>query len=293
MTTLPEWMCPQRPSDLTDVPPARGRSVARRTLNGLARLLAEMVANDATAASTGLLQRLEPRAKVLGLLALVVTAALTHDLRALALGYVACLLLAAASRVPARRFAGTWLAAPLVTTLVILPATLNVITPGKPVWTLPVASWAVTDTGLRLLAVFVLRTAVCVSLALLLAVSTTPARLFRGLRALGVPKLFVMLLLMMERYLAVIVRAAEEMQLARLSRGIAPNPLRQEQALVAAGMGALFRRTQRLGDTVYLAMISRGYTGEVYLLEETGWTWREWVFLVGVVAVGAGMVWLG
>jgi energy-coupling factor transporter transmembrane protein EcfT len=71
----------------------------------------------------------------------------------------------------------------------------------------------------------------------------------------------VTLLSMMERYLWVLARAAEEIHLAKASRSIARGSLRDEQAWVAAGIGSLFRRTRALGHEVYLAMISRGYTG--------------------------------
>jgi len=272
--------------------PAPRRNLARRTLNSLARLLAEMLGDDAVAARPGLLQRLDPRAKVVGLIGLVVAATLLHSLAALGLMYLLCIVLAVASRVPARRLLGAWLAAPLFSAVIILPAILNVVTPGHPLWTFRLGPWhlAVTGAGLLFAAKFVLRVAACVSLALLLAVTTRPARLFRGLRALGVPKIFIMLLLMMERYLAVIVRAAEEIHEARISRSIAPGSLRQEQAWVAAGMGALFRRTQKLGNAVYLAMISRGYTGDIYLLDEPRWSWREWAFLAAVAAAGVGLV---
>jgi len=274
---------------------AGGQSVARRTLNSLARLLAAMVGDDALAGKKGLLQRIEPRAKVLGLIGLVITATLLRELTALCFLFGLCLLLACASGVPARRFAGAWLAAPLLSALIVLPAVLNIITPGETAWNLGrVGPWHLTVTvpGMVVAGRFVLRVAVCVSLALLLAVTTRPARLFRGLRALGVPKVFIMLLLMMERYLTVIVRAAEEIHEAKLSRSIAPGTLRQEQAWVAAGMGALFRRSHKLGNTVYLAMISRGFTGDIYLLDEPRWTRRDWAFLAVTMAAAAGLVFI-
>jgi len=300
MNSLPGWMQPRAAPDIPDLPAAPRRNITRRTLNSLARLLAAMLGDDAIASRDGLLQRIEPRAKVPGLIGLVVVVTLLHSPAALGLAYLLCVVLAVASRVPTRRFAGAWLAAPFFSALIILPAMLNVFTPGIPLWApghiTHVGPWqlheplAVTGAGLRFAATFVLRVAVCVSLALLLAVTTRPTRLFHGLRALGAPKIFVMLLLMMERYLAVIVRAAEEIHAAKLSRSIAPGSLRQEQAWVAAGIGALFRRTQKLGNAVHLAMISRGYTGEVYLLDEPCWTWREWAFLTAMILAVAGLL---
>jgi len=195
-----------------------------------------------------------------------------------------------------------WLAIPLFSAAFMLPALLNVVTPGHAVftlchfsnahfghWQLP-ATLSITDGGIYVSLRFILRTAVCITLALLLTTSTRTHRLFRGLRALGVPMLFVMLLSMMTRYLTVFVRAAEEIHLAKISRSIAVAGLRQEQAWVAAGIGSLFRRTQAYGDAVHLAMISRGYTGEIHLLDDPRWGLRDWAFLL--IAAGFGIVML-
>ena len=267
----------------------RGAGGMRSALGSLARLLAELLAHEETARQPGLLQGLDARVKVLGMLGVLVAATLVQRLPLLALAYAGCLLLAGLSRIPARRVLRAWLVVPGFSAAVMLPALLNVVTPGKPLATL----WpgvAITDAGLETVARFVLRTAVCVTLALLLAATTPLNRLLRGLRALGVPVLFIALLNMMARYLTVLVQAAEEIHLAKISRSMAAETVRQQQAWVAAGMGALFRRTQRLGDAVYLAMRARGYTGEAYLLDEPRWRPREWVFLAGAIGVAAGLV---
>lgn len=293
----------------TPVPP-RGahrthHNIVRKAVSNFARLLEEMLANEAIAEQPGLLQRIDPRAKVIGLIGLIVIATLVRHLTTLAIVYLLCVVLAVVSAIPARRMLRLWLAIPLFSAAFMLPALLNIVTPGHAVLTLwhfarahaghqqyP-ATLSITDDGIFVSTRFILRTVVCVTLALLLTTSTRTHRLFRGLRALGAPMLFVMLLSMMTRYLTVFVRAAEEIHLAKISRSIAMAGIRREQAWVAAGMGALFRRTQTMGDAVHLAMISRGYTGEVYLLDDSHWQWRDWVFLLIAAGVGAGMVMLG
>lgn len=274
MTQIPLWMRPLTTSDdwrASPVPEARrGKmALARKAAGSFAGLLADMLSNEETAARPGLLQSIDARAKVLCILALIVTATLLHGIPALAALYTVCLALALLSRIPVRRLARVWFVVPLFSLAIMLPATLNLVTPGSSVLTLHNVNpfLAVTDAGLIVAGRFVLRTAVCVSLVLLLTATTRPDRLFRGLRALGVPKVFVMLLTMMERYLWVLARSAEEIHLAKMSRSITQGSLREEQAWVAAGMGSLFRRTRALGHEVHLAMISRGYTGEVHLLD--------------------------
>ena len=64
----------------------------------------------------------------------------------------------------------------------------------------------------------------------------------------------------MLRYLDVLVGEARRMRVARISRGDDPRFLWQVRGF-AAGVGALFLRAFERGERVYLAMVSRGYTG--------------------------------
>ena len=280
--------------------PHLGRKTLRKALGSLAQLLEEMLVNEASAKQAGLLQAIDARAKVLGLIGLVVVVTFVQQIFTLALAFAMCLLLAGLSHVPLRRLLRAWLVVPLFSAAITLPALLNIFTPGQSLVTIwnvsgiSIGPWAVppiltvTDTGLYVAGRFVLRTVVCITLAILLTATTRSNRLLRGLRMLGVPALFVMLLSMMERYLSVLVHAAEEIHLAKISRSIATESLRREHAWIAAGMGALFRRTQSLGNNVNLAMVARGYTGEPRLLEETRWQLTDWAFLM--IAVGFATV---
>lgn len=291
---LPAWM--GSGGHTASMPGRVGRrpSFVRRAAGRFARLLEEMLANEQTALAPGLLQSLDARAKILGLLGLVVGVTLLQQPLSLGLACALGLLLASLSRLPLRRVLRLWLVVPLFSGALILPATLNLVTPGPALlllwrpaglhflgWPLP-PTVAVTAPGLVVAGRFVLRVGVCVTLALLLTATTRPDRLLHGLQALGVPRLFVMLLAVMQRYLLVLLQAAQEIHLARLSRTVAPGSTRQEQAWVAAGMGSLLRRTQALGEAVCHAMVARGYTGQVHLPARPRWTSADWSFLAAV-----------
>jgi len=297
---------------LYDVPAPAARagrstrhSALRRAVGGFAHLLAELLDNETLAARAGLLQRLDPRAKVVGLLGLVLVAALAHRIATLTVLLGAAGVLAAASRLPWRRLAAAWAAVPLFSAAIMAPAMLNWVTPGPALvhllsfpsghlgpWRVP-SELAVTSAGVWVAARFVLRSVVCVTLALLLSATTRPDRLFRGLRALGVPALFIMLLSLAERYLTLLLRAAEELHLARLSRTIRTGSVGEEQRWVGAGMGSLLRRTNALSADVYLAMIARGYRGEAHPLDSGSWRALDSGFLVATAVLAAGLLWMG
>jgi len=312
MTTLPEWMHSRAELEGADYTrlqgvrtPRKRHGFARGTLKVIARFFSEMLDNESIASRRGLLQCIDARVKVITIIGFILVATFVQNITTLFVCYVLCITLAAFSHIPAKRFAKVWLLIPLFTALIIFPATLNIVTDGNPVlvlrhlqsdhfgpWRLP-HILAITDNGLYVALRFILRTAVCVTLALLLAATTQPYKLFKGLRMLGVPKVFVMTLAMMERYVGLLARVAEEIHLAKLSRTITALGLRREHKSLAAGIGSLFRRTQILGNNIYLAMLSRGYTGEVHILQVSNMRLRDWLYAGLVVIMGSLLLILG
>ncbi|MFI2712000.1 cobalt ECF transporter T component CbiQ [Micromonospora sp. NPDC018662] len=98
--------------------------------------------------------------------------------------------------------------------------------------------------------------------SLLLAATTTTRDLILGLDRLRCPQILTQIATFMLRYLEVLVGEARRMRLARVSRGDDPRFLWQLRGF-AAGVGALFLRAFERGERVYLAMVSRGYTGRM------------------------------
>lgn len=300
---LPEWLTPgYDAAPATLVYSTHRQRLVRRSLASLMGVLQALVGGTNGATTRGLVQAADVRARILALLALIVVATVLRHPLSLAAALAVAVVLATASHVPARRLLATLAVAPLLATLVVLPATLNVVSGGYPIltlwhgaggrfgpWHLP-ALVAVTDTGVLVAARLVLRTAACVTFALCLAAGSRPAELLHGLAALGVPSSFVMVLAMTERYLVVLVRAAEQIHLARLARSLGGSGLGREQAWAAAGMAEVFRKSRALADGVTLAMISRGFTGEVRARRATGWRWRDGLYLIAAAAVGAGLI---
>ena len=305
---IPEWMRPSGVNALALA--ARGRShvprrhsFVRRALSQIAQAAAQGVVAERTAALPGLLQGVDARAKLSGLAVLLVAVTLVAH-PALAGGVVVlCIALAAASRLPLRTLARAWLAVPVFSVAVILPATLNVVTPGDPVATLwhfgsarhigPCAlpeDLTLTGPGLYLATRFIVRTMACVSLVLVTTATTRPTALLASLRSLGIPKVFVMVLAMMYRYVALLLRTAEELHLAKRSRSIGGADTRAEQRWVASGIGFVFRRSRRLGEDVYSAMIARGYDGEPRLLSRPAWRLRDGGYVLAAAVIATGLI---
>lgn len=126
-------------------------------------------------------------------------------------------------------------------------------------------------------------------LASLLLAATTPMRdLITGLDRLRCPQIIVQIATFMLRYLDVIGDEARRMRVARLSRGYNPRFLWQFKAF-AASIGMLFLRAFERGERVYLAMVSRGYTGRLPAPDRAPASTGQWL-IAALLPVSAGIV---
>ena len=124
--------------------------------------------------------------------------------------------------------------------------------------------------------------------SLLLAATTTARDLIIGLDRLRCPQVLTQIATFMLRYLDVLAGEARRMRVARISRGYDPRFLWQVKAY-AVGVGALFLRAFERGERVYLAMVSRGYTGRLPAPDAGGAGAVGW--LAGAtVPVAAGLI---
>ncbi len=99
-----------------------------------------------------------------------------------------------------------------------------------------------------------------VAASIVLAATTPVPDLLRGLERLHVPRVITAIAAFMVRYLEIVVGEAHRNHVARQSRGYDPRWLWQARGF-AASAGTLFVRAYERGERVYLAMVSRGYTG--------------------------------
>jgi cobalt/nickel transport system permease protein len=106
------------------------------------------------------------------------------------------------------------------------------------------------------------------ALSLILLSATTPfPGLLKGLERLGVPRVMVMILSFMYRYLFVLVDEAMRLQRARESRNLGGG-LVWRATTIGNMIGTLFLRSYERGERVYQAMLARGFDGETRTLSE-------------------------
>jgi cobalt ECF transporter T component CbiQ len=268
---------------------AKGSFVEKTIINASVLLRDAMFSQD-VADRSGLLQRIEPRVKLVTLLGLLISAALVHNIAVLVALYAGTLALAMASELSLAFFVKrVWLFIPIFTGVVVLPATFSFITHGHIV--VPLGSWfghrvGLTSQGLMAAGLIVTRVAVSISLVVLLTLTTPWNRLLAALRALSVPRLFLLVLAMAYRYIFHLLDAVADMYTARKARTVsATGSVTGGRRFVAASAGALFGKSHALADEVHMAMVARGYTGNVRTLAPSRFTARDVVWAISCVAV--------
>jgi cobalt/nickel transport system permease protein len=228
---------------------------------------------------TSPVHHLDPRAKIIGLVA-VTLVAVTTPLDAWPV-FVACLVLLAAVAVTARvSVTDIWRRVRFILPLVLLAAiSLPFFRTGGAEHQL--GPLTVHEQGLETFAAVTLKATIGTLSAVLLGATTTFPQVLRGLELMRVPRLLVLIAAFMYRYLFVIVEEFGRMRAALSARAYRPT-----NALHAGALGrmatAMFLRTFARGERVYQSMLARGYRGHMPQLHPLALHRADLVF-VGLV----------
>jgi cobalt/nickel transport system permease protein len=226
--------------------------------------------------------RLDPRAKLLGLLTitLVAVSAPLSAWPVFAGCAVALVVVAAVARIGAR---DVWRRARVVLPIVVLAAAfLPFVRKGGQAY--EVGPLTAHTAGLEVFGAVALKATIGTVSAVLLGATTTFPSVLRGLEAMRVPRLLVLIAAFMYRYLFVIVEEA-----GRMRAGLAARAYRPRTALHAGAIGrvatAMFLRTYARGERVYRAMLARGYGGAMPQLTPLVLRRADVVFVAAVVSL--------
>jgi cobalt/nickel transport system permease protein len=254
----------------------RRRGFIERTLKSLLRAGEYAADAERSAESRGVLQQVDPRVKVVGLILLVVVVAASHKLAAIGGLFLLALVLAVLSGIgPGKLAAWVWAPVLLFTGAIALPAIVLV------------------PQGARSAAFLLARAETAATLSALLVLTTPWALVLKALRVLKCPIVVVAILGMTYRYIFEILRTALDMFEARRSRTVGELGAMESRRMAASAVGVLLSKSFQLSGDVHLAMQSRGFRGEVYVLPDFRARAADWLWLGGFVVLAASALWWG
>ena len=149
----------------------------------------------------------------------------------------------------------------------------------------------VTDAGLLRFISILLRAWLSIQVAILLVVTTRFPDLIHALEHLRLPKILVVIIAFLYRYLFVLTDEVMRLLRARQSRSASVPGLHGGGSLswrvqTAGGMvGQLFLRSYERSDRIYNAMQARGYSGQIRTLASHDLHKKDWFFMLVVILV--------
>ncbi|MGH9433545.1 MAG: cobalt ECF transporter T component CbiQ [Terriglobia bacterium] len=270
----------------------RPRSLVERTLASFVDAMEHAFYAEELARTDGLLQRIDPRVKAVGIVAVVIAVVLAHKLWMVLGLFAVAVVMAALSHVPLQLLAKRiWIEVLLFTGVIALPAPF--ITPGQPLVHVPVIHWAVTAQGLTAAGFLVMRVEAAATLTVLLVLSTPWSHVLKALRVLRLPAVAVVILGMTYRYIFLLLQTAHDMFESRRSRMVGELEGSDRRRVAAASVGVLISKSFQLSSGVYMAMQSRGFRGDVHVLEDFQTRPLDWIVLAGFFTLAIAAVWFG
>ena len=239
------------------------------------------------------LSRLDPRVKVIGFLLLVTCIALAGRdfFRAYLFYSIIVVLLALVSRIPPGHILKR--SAVIAPFLIVMAAFVPFMPGGDPVLSFGFAplEFTVSRTGLQLFSSLAIKSFLSLTALIVLTASTPFVRLLKALQDLRVPLIIIMVLSFMYRYIFIIEDEFMKMKQARDSRMTRQTGLLHFRSL-ANLVGVLFIRAYERSESVYMAMCSRGFRGEIIVQQEhLRLQYQDLAFLALMVLSLSGIQW--
>ncbi len=239
------------------------------------------------------IHRLDPRTKVITTFAFILVVVLTPPTgwQAFALYFAIIAGLVLISKIPPFYF--------LKRSLVIVPFVLFItifipfLKSGEPSGSYNIWIWQVSNSGLLILWNVLIKAWLSMLSLILLSSTTKFSELLNGLEQLRLPKVMVMILSFMYRYIFVLVDEVIRMKQARDSRNFGGKRTWQLKT-IGNMVGTLFLRSYERGERVYGAMVARGFDGETRTLStphfRTADLYFTAVFLICLALVGLSLL---
>lgn len=263
----------------------------QRTIDALAETLERSLYAEQLAEERGVLQRLDPRVKLVAVLGFIICSAASRNLTIVIAIAALALMLALVSRIPLASLTPVWIGMFVFSGLIAGPAIF--LTPGPTLATVPWLGWQVSSYGIRSAALLVLRSEVSITFSVLLVMSTPWIHVMKAMRVVGVPTTVVVILGMTYRYIFLMLQSASDMFEARQSRVIGKLSDADARRLASATVGVLLSKSFQLSNDVYMAMQSRGFRGEVYTLDEFRLGTNDYIAIPIITAIFASGIWFG
>jgi cobalt/nickel transport system permease protein len=290
--------------DVDQFKPVKGKksmfSFVDKTLMNAGKALKSIYMQAETSEADNFIQKINPKVKFISLIYMAVIISFVHSTLAQMLITAFIIMLYIIARLKILEIFGRiLLLAFIFGFLIILPAALNIITPGDILIKLVSLSRpghflgydvpqniGFTFSGFKFVTLIFLRVLNSVSFALLIVFTTSFPEFIKSFKIFWVPDTFLMILSLAYKYIFILARTIEETYFAfksRLSGNIMSSSVRK---LIGGRIFFIFRRSTIIYEHTYHAMVSRGYRGQVTLHARYHFSAKDLLVLLIIISVG-------
>ncbi|MDO8142065.1 MAG: cobalt ECF transporter T component CbiQ, partial [Candidatus Brocadiales bacterium] len=245
--------------------------------------------------STSLLEKLDPRTKIISFLSVILCMILTPitHIREFGLYFLLILAIGFCSKITPRQI--------LKKVCILIPFVLFIamfvpfVKEGNVCWSLKISNWKfdITYEGVWTFLNIIVKSTLSVFLLVIASSTTTFPDFLKGLDMLRIPRLLVMLMSFMYRYIFVLIDEAGRLMRARSLRYFGSG-YKEQFRVIGYMIGVLFIRTFERAERIFNAMIIRGFSGEVISVKRFGFSYMDILFMadiiVSLVCIVSGLI---
>jgi cobalt/nickel transport system permease protein len=270
-----------------------------KTLKNVTGFIKTVYIQSDTVSKKGLLQQLNARVKVIFLLVFILLISFSSHIpqQLLITGFLLSLYLFSRINL-AEVYKKIILFSFFFGFLLIAPASLNLLTAGKIIFTFirfnsAHSFWiyhipetiGITYEGCIVVLKLYLKVTNSIALTLLVFYATPFNEIIKALRMLRMPQLFLMVITLTYKFIFILSQTTEETYLALKSRWWGNTRMSDANTLVAGRISYIFQKSWIKYDEICKAMVARGFSGTVNLSYSKRIRWQDYVFLGVIVAV--------
>jgi len=122
------------------------------------------------------------------------------------------------------------------------------------------------------------KSVLAVFMSIILTTTTEFNRLLKGMEKFHIPRIIILILSFMYRFIFLLIDEVERMLMAYNARYI-HLPFFTRLKVFAQQIGVLFIRTYERSERVYQAMDARGFSGKIYTISDLNWKQRDSLLL--------------
>jgi cobalt/nickel transport system permease protein len=285
---IPSWLLQNERSLVAKTP--QRLNFLRRSITHLSKIFNDEIYFNRTANHQGLLQALDPRAKLILTLIFMIIINCSHTFTVPLILFAITLIYAKLSHISSiQLIQRAWLIIPVFILICSIPALFNILIPGKALLTIISANsksqWFshglyITDNGFHAVMMMFIRSGCSLSLVYLLLTTTSWNDLTKGLSLLKVPTGFILILSMTYRYIFLLANCALQMNEARFLRTVGRLDHRENRRFIGHSMALLFIKSNYLATEIFAAMRARGFSHKIVSLKILKLGKIDYIFMI-------------